>query len=146
MASLSGAEGGPEEPELSITLTLRMLMHGKVTAGNWGVGGGPCWSAHPLGMSISGRFPRPHPKPGLSSPPPALPRCHQLRVPGAGLGRCPLTGLPWALLPQEIGSIIGKVRAGGPRALLALGAPGPDHRPRSSPRRKERRLRGYESR
>ncbi|XP_066859573.1 poly(rC)-binding protein 4 isoform X2 [Anser cygnoides] len=26
---LSGAEGGPEEPELSITLTLRMLMHGK---------------------------------------------------------------------------------------------------------------------
>uniref|UniRef100_A0A8B9TMV4 Poly(rC) binding protein 4 n=1 Tax=Anas platyrhynchos TaxID=8839 RepID=A0A8B9TMV4_ANAPL len=75
MASPSGAEGGPEEPELSITLTLRMLMHGK-----------------------------------------------------------------------EIGSIIGKVRAGGPRALLALGAPGPDHRPRSSPRRKERRLRGYESR
>lgn len=40
MASLSGAEGGPEEPELSITLTLRMLMHGKVTAGNWGVWGG----------------------------------------------------------------------------------------------------------
>lgn len=38
MASPSGAEGGPEEPELSITLTLRMLMHGKVTAGNWGVG------------------------------------------------------------------------------------------------------------
>ncbi|KAI6077160.1 poly(RC)-binding protein 4 [Aix galericulata] len=29
MASPSGAEGGPEEPELSITLTLRMLMHGK---------------------------------------------------------------------------------------------------------------------
>ncbi|NXL94846.1 PCBP4 protein, partial [Alectura lathami] len=26
---VSGTEGGPEEPELSITLTLRMLMHGK---------------------------------------------------------------------------------------------------------------------
>ncbi|NXC44739.1 PCBP4 protein, partial [Penelope pileata] len=29
MASPDGASGGPEEPELSITLTLRMLMHGK---------------------------------------------------------------------------------------------------------------------
>lgn len=29
----SGVGGSPEETELSITLTLRMLMHGKVMAG-----------------------------------------------------------------------------------------------------------------
>ncbi|NWZ32707.1 PCBP4 protein, partial [Asarcornis scutulata] len=46
MASPSGAEGGPEEPELSITLTLRMLMHGKVTAGNYGVGKSPDGACH----------------------------------------------------------------------------------------------------
>ncbi|NXF50212.1 PCBP4 protein, partial [Oceanites oceanicus] len=32
----SGVGGSPEETELSITLTLRMLMHGKVTAGGLG--------------------------------------------------------------------------------------------------------------
>ncbi|NXW05289.1 PCBP4 protein, partial [Fregetta grallaria] len=32
----SGMGGSPEETELSITLTLRMLMHGKVTAGELG--------------------------------------------------------------------------------------------------------------
>uniref|UniRef100_A0A8B9C8W4 Poly(rC) binding protein 4 n=1 Tax=Anser brachyrhynchus TaxID=132585 RepID=A0A8B9C8W4_9AVES len=42
---LSGAEGGPEEPELSITLTLRMLMHGKVTAGG-GAQGPPDRARH----------------------------------------------------------------------------------------------------
>ncbi|KAF1464294.1 Poly(rC)-binding protein 4, partial [Pygoscelis antarcticus] len=40
----SGMGGSPEETELSITLTLRMLMHGKVTAGGLGAarGGQQC--------------------------------------------------------------------------------------------------------
>ena len=38
---MSGSDAGlEEEPELSITLTLRMLMHGKVRRGGGGVGGG----------------------------------------------------------------------------------------------------------
>ncbi|NWU52973.1 PCBP4 protein, partial [Dromas ardeola] len=36
----SGVGGSPEETELSITLTLRMLMHGKVTAGGLGAARG----------------------------------------------------------------------------------------------------------
>ncbi|NXV90656.1 PCBP4 protein, partial [Calonectris borealis] len=43
MASPDGASGvgsSPEETELSITLTLRMLMHGKVTAGGLGAAQG----------------------------------------------------------------------------------------------------------
>ncbi|NXW31084.1 PCBP4 protein, partial [Phaetusa simplex] len=36
----SGMGGSPEETELSITLTLRMLMHGKVTAGGLGAARG----------------------------------------------------------------------------------------------------------
>lgn len=37
---MSGSDAGlEEEPELSITLTLRMLMHGKVRRGGGGVGG-----------------------------------------------------------------------------------------------------------
>ena len=38
---MSGSDAGlEEEPELSITLTLRMLMHGKVRRGGGGVWGG----------------------------------------------------------------------------------------------------------
>lgn len=41
---MSGSDAGlEEEPELSITLTLRMLMHGKVRRGGGGVGGAVRW-------------------------------------------------------------------------------------------------------
>lgn len=99
----SGIGGSPEETELSITLTLRMLMHGKVMAGGgesvllggvsnaWG--GGPCWSTSSLPHAAflpCSQFPQeqlsqkdlfPHPEPGrglfpcpsVTSKPPSVP-------------------------------------------------------------------------
>ncbi|NXK03933.1 PCBP4 protein, partial [Herpetotheres cachinnans] len=49
----SGVGGSPEETELSITLTLRMLMHGKVTAGGLALlrGGQQCLSSARITIS-----------------------------------------------------------------------------------------------
>ncbi|NXL09301.1 PCBP4 protein, partial [Mesembrinibis cayennensis] len=49
----SGVGGSPEETELSITLTLRMLMHGKVTAGGLGAAGGAAMPGSSARITIS---------------------------------------------------------------------------------------------
>lgn len=86
---MSGSDAGlGEEPELSITLTLRMLMHGKVSG--YGPWAGVAGQERELLCPVSARSP--------------------ILVEGLGLGPwSPLTPLLSCL--QEVGSIIGKVGA-----------------------------------